>query len=203
MKHNDLWHIQLIRLHAYSMIQTVLWVELGITRHHIPALSHTLPFSLSFSKRHEWGRLAEVTSHWSFVSVENIGIWVKKKKKKITNTHARTVTHGLTHMHTHKSSVMYKWSRALTHPESLFFPFIPHSYHIHTHTHSLSFHLAHPPISALKYIMKYDDCWHMGTLCASSAGCPLPLSFASLPAECLELGHKAPWTYTGIVCVSL
>lgn len=39
LKSCDLWHIWVIRLHAY-MIQALLRGELGTSRHHTPAFSH-------------------------------------------------------------------------------------------------------------------------------------------------------------------
>ena len=60
--------------------------------------------------------------------------------------------------------------------------------HTHTHTLCLSISPTHPPIYALKYVMKYDDCWHMGTVCASSACCP---SLPHLPHRTLGIGSQS------------
>lgn len=86
------------------------------------------------------------------------------------------------HTLTQQNSVMYKsraWRTAGHRLSSSPRTFFSSSSFV-LHTHSPSFHLAHPPISALKYIMKHDDCWHTGTACAFSAASPslslLPLS---------------------------
>lgn len=58
----------------------------------------------------------------------------------------------------------------------------------------LSISPARLPARALKYIMKCDDCWHDGAVCASFSVCCRMLA-------CVELGQEAPPTFTDVACV--
>lgn len=129
---------------------------------------------------------------------------LRKKKKKLKRgekkwSHKHACTRSPPHTESRKSGVMYKWSRARgtagrhsSLPSRS--PRIPHSSHI------LCFRppKTHPPTSALKYIMKYDDCWHMGTVCACSASGP---SLARCCAACAGTGSQSCANiYRGCVC---
>lgn len=119
----------------------------------------------------------------AFVWKKNLKFEKREKNNEVTNTHA----HGAPHTRSHakavwcindqergeQQDVTVLFHRAR--PESL----IPHTLSVFAHR---------KPTSALKYIMKYDDYWHMGTVCACSASGP---SLACCCAACTGTGSQS------------
>lgn len=163
------------------MIHTALWAELGITPHYLDTKSLSSP-------THSLHRSPLTNTH-ILVRCMNGGVLQRWHLMEVLceyqhlctiNRHTHTDSHRrCSHTHTPEQCDV-KRSRArrtVGHHLHPFFsptqnPFFPPHPSFSAHTPSVF------AISAIKYVMKYDECWHMGTVCALS---PLPFSSTSLP----------------------
>ena len=169
----DLWHTVVTRLHSNGMLQTAVWVEPGITQHQLDTkslrshtlavtLTHTLVRPMNGGASLKW-HLTEALSEWRILVLVNT----------------------TPYMRTHKSNEMYKWSERRENCRTSSFSFcstpripLPPPLNFSFPTHSPN--LPRLPVSAFKYAMKYEECWH------TAAVCVLPLHVAPPSLGCLS-----------------